>query len=88
MGQKLSNQLSSILKGKPQHRLREILEELDWSGAELSRRIGKHQNTVTWWMTNPTKVPTHVLAYLELVVSVKRLADTFKATPRKRRKKA
>lgn len=89
---KISPGLAAIMRQKPTKAakpasvLNDLLEELDWSGAELGRRLGKHPNTITWWMKNPGKIPSHVSEYLALVLSVKRLAASFIPSGRRRRK--
>lgn len=46
--------------------------ELGYSGAELSRRLGVHENAVRRWRKSG-RVPGPVVAYLELVLALSRL---------------
>ena len=43
--------------------LKQILEEIGWSQAELSRRVGVSEATITRWV----EVPGPVEAYIRLV---------------------
>jgi transcriptional regulator with XRE-family HTH domain len=85
----MSLKLASVLRGKPinpsRERFRQCLTALGWSGAEVSRRLGTHVNTVTWWMTKG-EPPKYAMAYLDLALEVKRLAASLDAAPRKRSK--
>ncbi len=47
----------------------DILDDLGWTKAEFSRRLGLHQNTVYDW----EEVPQYAVAYLELRVGIERL---------------
>jgi transcriptional regulator with XRE-family HTH domain len=54
-----------------------MLAELDWTGAELARRVDVHPNTVSHWLQGHAKggVPGAVMAYLRLYLRVRRLLD-------------
>lgn len=56
--------------------LNAALDELGWSKARLARKLGVHVNTVTKWGDEP---PEYARAYLEAVVSKKRLRDELDA---------
>jgi transcriptional regulator with XRE-family HTH domain len=53
--------------------LRELLSALEFSQAELSRRIGVTVVTVNLWCNDHTRVPQVVLMYLRLLIEVRRL---------------
>lgn len=57
----------------PHLQVRDMLHELGWSQAEFSRRIDTHRNVVSRWVKGHTRVPGAVLAYLRLVVKLKRI---------------
>ena len=52
------------------------LELLGWSQAELARRLGIHQNTITKWRNEP---PKYAAEYLKVCVMAKRMADELQA---------
>lgn len=47
------------------------LAELEWSRAELARRLGLHHGTVLGWGRDA--IPSYAVAYLRLAVDVRRL---------------
>lgn len=47
--------------------LLDILDDLGWTKAEFSRRLGLHQNTVYDW----AEVPRYAVAYLELKIAAR-----------------
>lgn len=46
--------------------LSKILRDLDWSQADLSRKLGVHQNTVSAWATGRDPVPGYAAEYLRV----------------------
>lgn len=48
-----------------------VMASLDWSNAELARRVEVHPNTVSKWITGETRVPGGVRAYLGLLIAVR-----------------
>ena len=54
--------------------LKEHLKYLNWSQAELGRRVKASNNTVTRWVKTG-KISGAVAVYVELKVKVKRLAE-------------
>lgn len=62
----------------------QALDELGWSQAELSRRLGVHENTVIQWKA--LGMPEYAQAYLRLAIDVRALADGLGPQPRTRRK--
>lgn len=55
--------------------LRQSLDVLGWSQAELARRLKLHQNTVSKWMTGRAKVPGPVAAYVVIRLKLKEIAE-------------
>lgn len=51
---------------------REHLKDLNWSQAELARRLGVLPSTVTAWGDDP---PQYALAYLSLALELKGVRD-------------
>ncbi len=45
------------------------------SGAELGRRVRVSENTVSRWRTGQTEVPGAVIAYLELLATIRKAAE-------------
>lgn len=52
--------------------LSRTLAELGWSKAELCRRLGLSKDAPRRWISGP---PKYVVAYLDLALSLKVLAD-------------
>jgi transcriptional regulator with XRE-family HTH domain len=44
------------------------LKDLGWTGAELAKRLGVRQATVSAWRTGKREVPAYVPEYLRLAV--------------------
>lgn len=51
------------------------LKRLDWSQADLSRRLGVHVNTVSGWATGKLAVPDYVEEYLRVCVLAKEVLE-------------
>lgn len=58
--------------GKP--KIGRLLKDCGLSGAELARRVGVFPSTVSSWVTGRTESPGAVLAYLELLRSIRVIA--------------
>jgi transcriptional regulator with XRE-family HTH domain len=56
-------------------RLKALMVDCDLTQAELSRRIDADKNTISHWVTGKHRVPGSVLAYLELLATVKAACD-------------
>lgn len=54
--------------------LNAALADLDWTGAELGRRIDVDSHTVSAWRTDKRPVPGAVAAYLDLLIKVRALS--------------
>lgn len=46
---------------------------MDWSQAELGRRLGVHVNTVSAWATGKVAVPAYVVEYLRVMLLAKEM---------------
>ena len=55
--------------------LRDMMHELGWTQAELSKRVETHRNVVSRWMNGHTRVPGAVIAFLKLTVKLRRIAQ-------------
>lgn len=53
--------------------LERALEALEWSGAELARRVSVTAKQVSAWRTRKAKVPGAVAAYLRLRVQLQEI---------------
>lgn len=53
--------------------LNDVLASLGWTGAELSRRLGKGKQAVSAWRTGRTEVPRYVEEYLRVMVLAKEM---------------
>lgn len=62
----------------------QALDVLGWTQAELSRRMGVHENTVAQWKA--LGMPDYAAAYLRLAMDVRGLADGLGPQRRTRRK--
>lgn len=51
-----------------------LLTEIGWSQRELGRRVIMPKSTVGRWATGRSRVPTPVLAYLRVMVRLRRIA--------------
>lgn len=63
--------------------LNDALAALDWSGAELARRLGVFQSTVSGWRTGKAPVPKYASEYLRMALLVKEAGEGFAAALRK-----
>jgi DNA-binding transcriptional regulator YiaG len=57
----------------PNARFANLMHETGLSGAQLARRVGVHESTVSHWRTGLHDVPGAVIAYLDLLAQVRRL---------------
>lgn len=59
----------------PAVRITTLLETAKLTGAELARRVDVHPNTVSNWTSGKSDPPGAVIAYLELLIKVRALAQ-------------
>jgi transcriptional regulator with XRE-family HTH domain len=52
----------------------EKLKELEWSQAELGRRINVTPNSVTKWKSGTRKTPKVVLLYLDMMIKLREMS--------------
>jgi len=52
--------------------LKSFLKELGWRGSELARRVSASRNTVSRWVTGKTDIPGTVVAYVGIMLTLKR----------------
>lgn len=58
----------------PPSQLKAALITLDWSQAELARRIGYAPNTVSRWITGEMPTPKWLDAYMDALIAIHGLA--------------
>lgn len=61
--------------------LRAALDTLNWSQAELARRIDAYPTTLSRWVTE-ARIPGPVAAYVNLALEVRKLAALTSPSPR------
>lgn len=71
---KRKNQRNANTASGPHLRFANLLAESGITGAELARRADVATSTVSHWKTGKHDVPGIVLAYLELLAAVRRIA--------------
>ena len=54
------------------HSFSDLMRESGLSQADIARRVGVHPNTVSAWSLGRHRVPVAVLAYLDLLIQVRR----------------
>lgn len=62
--------------------MRNALKTLKWSQAELARRIDTYPTTLSRWVTEG-RIPGPVVAYINLALEVRKMADLTTPTPRR-----
>lgn len=50
----------------------DLMGKTGLSGAELARRVRVSENTASHWRTGKTEVPGAVIAYLELLATIRK----------------
>jgi hypothetical protein len=72
--QRISADHTRALISQDVARLLGLLESINWSQAQLARKLQLDPNTVSRWITARTPVPNWVLEYLSALQAVKALA--------------
>jgi transcriptional regulator with XRE-family HTH domain len=56
-------------------KLKDKLKVLDWSQAELARRIEVEGSTITRWINDKYPAPKCVYLYLDALIEIKNISD-------------
>jgi plasmid maintenance system antidote protein VapI len=55
--------------------LADALHALRWKQADLARKLGVHQNTVSTWITGSVAVPAYVAEYMRVLMLAKEMLE-------------